>query len=136
VTAKFLMPRFVQVQVLICFAVIRTNAQPVASCTGGSLATASVEVTAISRPANPTGLRIAIIPVASKGRGVELQYKVGATGKPVKFGDICPGKYSVIVRGAGISDCGYFADKDIVLHEKEARRLKLTVKRKRGSIWE
>jgi hypothetical protein len=100
------------------------------------LAAASVEVTARAKPPNPTGLRIAIIPIASKGRGVELQDKVVASGKPARFEDICPGKYSVIVRGAGISGCGYIADKDIVVHEGEARRLKLTVRWKRGAVCE
>jgi hypothetical protein len=136
VITKFLIPWLLQVPVLICFAAISANAQSVASCTGASLATVSVVVTAISKPPNPTGLRIAIVPVASKGRGLELHYKLVASGEPTKFEDICPGKYSVIVRGAGISGCGYIADKDIVLHEKEARKLKLTIRWRRGSICE
>lgn len=135
-TTKFLILRLLHAPVLICFAAISANAQSVASCPGGSLATASVVITAMSKPPNPTGLRIAIVPVASKGRSVELQYKLVASGEPTKFEDICPGKYSVIVRGASVSDCGFIADKEIVLHEKEARKLKLTVRWKRGSICE
>ncbi|HKM67447.1 MAG TPA: hypothetical protein VJX70_09805 [Candidatus Acidoferrum sp.] len=129
---QFLTHQLLFASFLLFLAVSPANSQ----CRGSSLPTASLSATIVQKPPTPSGLKAAIFPSSLDGHDIKLDYKLFLSGQTISFNDNCPGKYILFIAGTGFSDCGYVTKKKIVLHEKQTRKLKLTVTWKKGALCE
>jgi|SRR5580700_5928416 hypothetical protein len=111
-------------------------AQTTISCAGSDSPTASLIVVARAEPAPRAAFRIMISELGPKGRPLNSQYKLAASGETLEFTKLCPGKYRIDIHAGDVSDCAFSAEKEVHLRRNQSRNLKVKVTRRKGVVCE
>ncbi len=133
--------RIILTTILLLLVGRAANSQTSTACQDGALPTASLTVVATGTPPPKVGLNVSLSTVDSGRPGKRISSQDTKSGEQVEFSSLCPGEYIVQINGAYMQvpstvevDCGYIARKKIKLRAKEARKLALLVRWKKGTV--
>jgi hypothetical protein len=120
----------------LCF--FATLAKSQTTCPNNASPTASLTLSIEATPPPQSGLQLVIVATRYQGGngGGPLPTQVIPSSFSREYTGLCPGRYSVLVQGSGYGTCGYHANKQIVLHEHETRKLKIIIREKKDALCE